>query len=721
MAGDRWPRASYPGAISVVSCTYTCSHGITPATAVLRILPQDGLPAGEGNLTLFDGVGTVVIRNCKLDRMKVEMTEQGAVWAIELLDRRWRWRDFGAISGWYNQLNEFGKLIPWTIRSPAELALLCIQAMGETVYSIDLPVGLSYPGPMVTAPIPNISGVNPPFNWDAEMPAHALQSLAEQFGRRVVYDPVTDGLYILRAGAGIQALPVSGYSVAKASPSLNVPEAPDGVGVVGAPTRYQGRFRVDAVGEEWSGEYRPINYLSYAPSLPGQKQKWTCTAVTGTETLGAGYQVTVGTGNPVTQTFIEHTCASGESANTIVSDLATKINANATLSQSVIATASGSGLVIEGRIAGVSFTVVANLSGPATAFEGGSGFTAVLTTPAQPAGRGWDYSPPPLFPGIRATARLTLYQARSLAQKSVFKTFKLSDIDASGQGAPKVPGYGPVFRKEQIYLLPTMVDQIVPESGDSALIDRRGQPFVLNFYNGYSHDQPARVYGSIANFLQDGLNIKNRGANTPEGSIVYLGVSVDPVRFLCTLSNYAYKMGNAGNIEQPRLLLQTAVHVRHPDTNQFICFQKVKPLGGPGNWVAWTKKPDVELNVTSSYNAAGQITGVGLLESDPLVRAQYYLDGASAQYLISSGATAEYNGFYPFSMSGSVQQITWTVEEGTGGTTTVSLNNEHHPYIPPFPARRRAEFLRPANQARMDVANDKGRVQQAEAVRGAGG
>lgn len=711
---DRWPRVSYPGAISVVSCTYTVSHGITPSTAMLRILPQATLPAGEGDLVFFDGVGGATIRGCKLDRMKIEMTEQGAVWCIELLDRRWRWRDFGAISGWYNQLDPFGKLIPWSIRSPTELALLCLQAMGETIYGIDMPPGLSYPGPLVTAPIPNISGVNPPFNWNGEIPAHALQSLADQFGRRVVFDPITNGVYIKRAGDGISALPTTGYSVHKASPSLDVPESPDGVGVVGAPTRYQGRFKIDSVGEEWHGDYRPINFLSYAPSLGGTRCVWTCTPVTGTDTTGANYQVTLTVGNPSQSVFIEHTCGGVEAAATISAALANSINGNGILSGFVTAAGAGGNLVITGRNPGNSFGVVANLSGPASVYDGGAGFTAKLTTPATPAGRGWALSPPPLFPGVRATDRLTLYQARNLAQKSVFKTYKLSDIDVSGVGAPIVPGYGRVFRKEQIYLLPTKCEQIVPEAGDAALLDRRGQPFVLNFYNGYSHDQPARVYGSIATYLQDGLNIRNRGANTPDGSIVYLNVTVDPVRFLVVLSNYAYKQMPGGMIQEPDLFVETAVHVRDPNTNQFLRFQKVLPLGSGGSWVAWQVKEDVELNVISTYNAAQQVANVSLLEADPLMRANYYLAGASVQYMISGGATAEYNGFYPFNMSGSVQQITWTVEEGVGGSTTVSLNTEHHPYVPPYPARRRAEFLRPANQIKLEIGQGKFRVEAGE-------
>ena len=53
--------ASWPGAESVVSCTYTFGHGITPGIAILRILPQASPFAETGDLIISDGQQDVII------------------------------------------------------------------------------------------------------------------------------------------------------------------------------------------------------------------------------------------------------------------------------------------------------------------------------------------------------------------------------------------------------------------------------------------------------------------------------------------------------------------------------------------------------------------------------------------------------------------------------------------------------------------------------------
>ncbi len=188
MPGERHGTASWPGVIAVENCTLTVSHGISPATAVLTMQPQDHFPDAHGNLTIEDGVGAVTFTDCKVDSLVVEQTDNGMVWRLSIVDRRWRWRELGKIEGEYNQLDPFGKLIPWTIRSPKELAKLCLEEMGESNYDIDnLPPGTEQPDPLAPPPINaqggtgvnNTSAVNPPVRWDGIPPAHALQQLAE--------------------------------------------------------------------------------------------------------------------------------------------------------------------------------------------------------------------------------------------------------------------------------------------------------------------------------------------------------------------------------------------------------------------------------------------------------------------------------------------------------------------------------------------------------------
>src|SRR5262245_14669260 len=271
---------SFPGVEGrVVDCQYTASHGLSPGVAVLRCLPGDSLPAALGTLVITDGFGTVTLRDCRLERMEFLQDDSGQTWELALSDRRWRWREQGEIYGCYNQLDPHAKLIPWTVRSPTELAELCLKAMGESNYRVVLPPGLSkddfgaghaedwlQQGENFPA-----TGTNPPVDWYADVPAQALAAVADQYGAVVVYDPVTDSVYVGPPGEGAQ-LPDG--SIARQSPSLTVPELPDGVAVVGSPTRYQLRILLEAVGREYDDSYRPIDELSYAPLGADGKPTW---------------------------------------------------------------------------------------------------------------------------------------------------------------------------------------------------------------------------------------------------------------------------------------------------------------------------------------------------------------------------------------------------------------------------------------------------------------
>src|SRR5262245_23310608 len=142
MAGERHGVISYPGLQSFVSGTYTCSHGITPGEIIIVCNPQDKPLPPIGDVTLTDGVGTLILRDCRITDIKSQRDGQGVTtWVISLRDRRWRWQ-FGAIRGAYNVLDPHSKLKPMTIRSPVELAVAALTAMGEVNYELNLPPGL---------------------------------------------------------------------------------------------------------------------------------------------------------------------------------------------------------------------------------------------------------------------------------------------------------------------------------------------------------------------------------------------------------------------------------------------------------------------------------------------------------------------------------------------------------------------------------------------------
>jgi hypothetical protein len=168
--------ASWPGVLAVESCVGTISHGIAPAVFVLTTYPQTAAPAEFGNLVITDGFRSVVLRDCKADVARGRYGPDGQTYILTILDRRWKWQG-GEISGRYNQVDQRGKLVPWSIRSPAELAKLCLEKMGERNYSINLPQGLpASAGQQVERllrPGENFpqSLANPPVVWDRTNPA----------------------------------------------------------------------------------------------------------------------------------------------------------------------------------------------------------------------------------------------------------------------------------------------------------------------------------------------------------------------------------------------------------------------------------------------------------------------------------------------------------------------------------------------------------------------
>jgi hypothetical protein len=729
---ERHGTAFWPGVIGVASCTYTASHGITPGVALLETLPQATAPAETGNLVISDGYETITIPDAKVNQLKVHETttpsgDKAFVWTLEIVDRRWKWRELGEINGCYNQPDPHGKLIPWTIQSPEELALLCLDAMGEPFSKIDLPTGFTSDvgkeAEKLNPPwigVQNTTGTNPPVNWEAEPPAHALAQLCELFGRRVIYQLSTDSILIEIPGIGRDLPP---GSFAKASPAIKSPETPTGVTVVGSPTVFQCRLPLEAVGEDWDGSYRPIHELSYAPKTGAAKQIANAT-ITDPPVVGHTLQLTV---NGVTK---QYQIAGGDTAATAAAhllDLFTGIGGGAPgpgfgdpRIAGVNFSVAGGVILMTGGQNGVPFGFGINI---ALGLGGGNEFTAALVQPASDGTADWKYCQPPSFSGVQATNRLTELEARRLAQKSVWRCYRVaekgfkpppdagpvaanpfaqnpfvpvvdSDIQDSGL---LIPGYGTVNRRQQILLLPYQAEQIVPQPLDAQVFDKRaGLKLTVNFYNGYSRDKPAAVFGAVAVHLFQTFWVPDFvDLNTEDGDQVFVNFTINPVQQLVIFEGPVYYFQAARYLE-PDLVLETGMNIRDNETNQLVAFHASMTLPGakgPTNYKS-QKFPDVQLNVIGVYdtNENQKLIGTTILEQDPVARANYYLQGMARQYIQQAGATIEYNGIRAIDLDGAIWQVTWEIGPG-GAKTTASRNTEHSLYVPPYPKRRRAEFL----------------------------
>jgi hypothetical protein len=645
----------------------------------------------------------------RLDQMKIQTDSQGKIWSLELNDRRWKWRDLNAIDGWYNQLDPNGKLIPYTIRSPYELCLLCLQTMGEKRFVIDMPPGLpsaigkGYSDFLVAGTVLPPTGTNPPVNWSGDNPAQALQRLAESFGRRVVYDPIGDVIHIVRMGLG-KMLP--GGSFASDSPSAKFPQIPDAAQVIGDDNRYQVRLEVEAVGKEYDGSLRPINELSYAPVIEAVLHRWTYTpATTG---VAATWSIRFPTFNNI---FFEYVDGAGTAtATTICSYFVGQVNANPVLNKVLVAVADAGVLTLLARKAGENFDVMGYVQ-PTADIDPDAGETAPtvnlkLVDVGRERKKTWDYCAPPLFANVVATDRLTYAQAQDLAMDSIWKLYRITGRDVrprinqdSKDHPAFIPGYGEIVRKQQIIITAVKVDQIVPKPEERQLLDKLNRPVVLNYYNGYSKDMPAQVFGSVSRTaIAPSFFITSRDGedNTPPGSAVYAPFSVDPIYQTIKFNTHIYKIGSDSAFVEPTLVLECAVMVRDPDTNQTVKFVARRNFKPNPQIIASTRRPDVQLNVTSEYNERNQLISTQLLELDAIARANYYLDGMQVQYFTQISQQRVYNGIVPIGLDGAVMQVTWSTGSD-GAKTQASRNSEHDINVPPYPARRRIENMRPGS------------------------
>lgn len=871
----RYGRAVWPGVVGPVHCSYTTSHGITPGVAVLSINPQPPVFPDEADLLLDDGVTKVLLRSCKVRALKRSGdVEGGWVDTLEILDRRWKWT-LGAISGSFNQLDDNKKLIPWTIRSPAELAKMLLDAMGEVGYEIDMPPGFNSdvaalatrlnPPWMGVTPM---TGTNPPVNWEAEVPAVALANLCELFGRRVIWRWKTDSVLITVPGIGANLPP---GSVATSSPSIRSAMKPAGVGVIGAPTRYQGKWLLEPVGEEWHGALVPINELSYAPLLPARVQ---IVNVYGRENsdgnLGITYQVSLNYAGSdpsgIDASYFTYNPVGGDTMLDVVTDLAAQINADPNWGGWVTAaTRDGSAddwwMTITSKDAEQD-PRTRDFTFATTSVLVTDGIWRASIAQAGASERpGWELCMPPqgYWNSVREVpGSLTKLEAVRLAQKTVWRCFRVV-ANPDGTTPLAVPGYGYVARRQQLLLEDSKVELINPPTdflNEFVSVYRMGE-IAFNFYNGYSHCRPMAVYGTVAlagtggDLLWGGSSMDFTDPSQP----LLFDFTVDPTQQTVTCSRYLFNLTADGKVADPRLVLETAVQVRDANSNAISRFVMEKPFPDPRRLLdilrsggrdhtgvttgfyrpsprtnyAYTERNDVQVGVIGHYTGAeavvkvvdissnvasptagvryrvglgvqgtdpldaplfapatnsmeweytagggdgwddvansiaGQINadavwservvafsndgtvsgkwlaivgsatspdnvlfyeadakaddshtvnwtpvtrvepvkaGAGIklvastiLELDPLMRASYYLAGLEAQYLTVEGHTVKYNGFEPVDLDGAIQQVTWNCDVNGGCDTEASRNCEHHPYVPPYPARRRLEGM----------------------------
>lgn len=237
--------ATFPGINGITAVNAGLSQGISPGVISITTAPQDSFAASDGDLVLTCGNDQIVFRNCRVDKASLQLDASNAVIGFTLLDRRFRWR-WGELSGLWNQrLAIEGQLQSETEKTPQQLATLCLAAMGERRFDV--------------SQLPN--DTRPLVNWDHDNPAQALANLCDSLGCRVVLR-LDDSVAIVRTGVGA-LLPKDG--AIQDSITVDPPDAPDSIKLVGGPSRYQADMLLEAVGLDLDGTVKRIADLSYQP------------------------------------------------------------------------------------------------------------------------------------------------------------------------------------------------------------------------------------------------------------------------------------------------------------------------------------------------------------------------------------------------------------------------------------------------------------------------
>lgn len=237
----------YPGVGPITRWSVVVSRGIVPSTIVLETMPLPAIQAVPAPLVINVGGRTYTMPDVVAASHWVKPPNPltGFRNCLRLLDHRWRWR-FGSISGVYNSRLPNGAVDPNSRRTPAELATLCLTAMGEVGFNVSM---------MPT-------GMFPPVRWDKDNPAEALDKLCRYVGCEVTGGEIGQ-VTIWPIGVG-NDLPDGD----RINPpfTLDAADRPKELIVQGGNTVFQSRLKLVGIGRNGNTGLPLVTRAPYGPS-----------------------------------------------------------------------------------------------------------------------------------------------------------------------------------------------------------------------------------------------------------------------------------------------------------------------------------------------------------------------------------------------------------------------------------------------------------------------
>ncbi|HET6323895.1 MAG TPA: hypothetical protein VFG04_04275 [Planctomycetaceae bacterium] len=288
---------------------------------------------------------------------------------------------------------------------------------------------------------------------------------------------------------------------------------------------------------------------------------------------------------------------------------------------------------------------------------------------------GWENEVPGVFPSFTDDPEI-----RALVEKSIYRMWRLDlPVRVPGQNAPTISDI------RQLKLYKRLVDTHFDPNDSTKTVPKLPE-----------------IRGSF-----DSRYAQTTKTPTSTHWVYTRGVNIDEDRWLIITDDTLYSIAD-GDYVPANIQIKIAYSVRDRNTWEFFRYTKDKQLNSavptPPRIL---RREDIFGKAVGSFDDQFNLTGfTDNTNSDHLDQeADYYLQAAAQEYIEQDSFDVPYAGLVPIQVDGLIQQVTYTIASGPGGSTMTraSLATEHNPFVLPWPVRRRNEKDR---HARSDKTQD---------------
>ena len=250
-----------------VSADLTVTTGTAPSICVLQAVATDDVMPPIGDLTIRDSEtnNTIYMPDCAINKSTGQITTSSDMLTYQLMDRRWRWSLSEPVTALYNSRNADESIIESTKAKLSEIASKLFEILGEASANVEVLLEIE----KTDEGKDSKQEIKHPFiDWIDVDPRSAINDLLLGVGCTLV--PALSGDFkVVKIGEG-DPLPSGGViddRVVNVSAGFETTVQPQKICVSGQLIKYQAKFRLEAVGvEPVSGYIVPIDQLSYNPA-----------------------------------------------------------------------------------------------------------------------------------------------------------------------------------------------------------------------------------------------------------------------------------------------------------------------------------------------------------------------------------------------------------------------------------------------------------------------